>query len=73
MRLTSMTALLELLSIKHIYENQNSILNFFIDAFAVLLRRFRAGRVDGAQFNGDSSDGRLYAGHNACGQCHLRT
>lgn len=71
MRLTSMTALLELLSIKHIHENQNSILNFFIDAFAVFLRRFRAGRVDGAQFNGDCSDGRLYASHYACGQCYL--
>lgn len=73
MRLTSMTALLEKLSIKHIYETQNSTLIFFIDAFAVLLRRFRAGRVDGAQFNGDCSDGRLYASHYACGQCHLRS
>ena len=71
MRMTSITAFKEYLSIKHLYENQNSTLIFFIDAFAVLLRRFRPGRVDGAQFNGDCSDGRLYASHYACGQCHL--
>lgn len=68
-----MKALLEKLSIKQIYESQNSTLNFLVDAFAVLLRRFRAGRVDGDQFNGNSSDGRLYASHYASGQCYLRS